>query len=246
MPCSFVLHVLVLAALLLLATQSRATARPFMRSHETADLVPGTVEIRTSATARSQPALHLDWAAEGQGGDAAIRAHLHHRGVSSRWKYEPSDPASSVRSALYLDLLQGPAEAAFKGRLLVDKRVGPWNLVVNGVYKFEHKFASAINEHKVFGTAGLGYFVTEKFSIGMEVMDCNIFEPDAPGGASALKHGALYGGPVLSYARRNWWAAISVTPQVHSYGNALEGNDRRRNPDEFEKVQGRFRFGVHL
>lgn len=263
---------LLFAALLTLsAAPVLANERHFTQTYETATLAPGVVEIEPWSTARLgkdgyytgidnrlefevglsdrlQTSVYVNWGVEGVRNPVTkgIDTATNHKGISSEWKLRLSDSvADPVGSALYLELTLAPDEVEIESKILIDKRAGPWNVAVNAVYEFGHNYAEAIDEHKVNATAALGYFVADHLSLGVEAFDLNKFEPAAPGGATGLKHGAIYAGPVLSYGLGNWWVAACVTPQLYGYGTAVAAG-RGLNLDDFERVQARVLMGIHL
>ena len=260
------------AALCLLGVQpALANERHFTQSYETATLAPGVVELEPWATARLgrdgyytgidnrlefevgltdrlQTSMYVNWGVEGVRNPLTkgIDTTANHRGVSSEWKLRLSDSvADPVGSALYLEFTLGPEEVEIEGKVLVDKRSGPWNVAVNGIYEFEHNYAESIEEHKLQATAAVGYFLADHLSVGLEAMDFNVVEPQVPGGSATLLHGAIYAGPVLSYGLGNWWVAASVTPQFYGYGKAVLPG-RGLDLQDFERVQARVLMGVHL
>jgi hypothetical protein len=257
-------------ACLIVALPAAANERHFTRSHETAVLPPGTVEIEPMTTFRMgrdryfsridnrlefelgiadrwMSAFYLNFSASGtRGPDGSIDAPLEYGGVSSEWKVKLSDPvADPVGSALYLEGTLAPGELGIEGKVLIDKRVGDWGMVVNGAYEFEHALGGGDSEHKATVTAGVGWFLSPRMSLGLEAMSVNVLQDDAGGAGLKLQHGAVSAGPVVSYATQGWWVALSVTPQLLGYGAAVPSG-RGLDLAEFERVQARVLLGVHL
>jgi len=268
----FIRRFLFLGSLLsLCAAPAWANERHFTRSNESATLPAGTVEIEPWATARLgrdgyftgidnrlefeagvtdrlQTALYLNWSGEGARNPVTngIDTSSKHKGISSEWKLRLTDSvADPIGSALYLEVTLAPKSVEIESKILLDKRVGPWNVVCNAVYEFERNYEESINEHKFSATAGVAYFLAERVSLGLEALDLNVLEPAAPGSPNELKHGAIFAGPVLSYGQDRWWLAASVTPQLFGYGKAVAPG-RGLDLDGFERMQARVLMGIHL
>ncbi|MGC4122753.1 MAG: hypothetical protein QM765_50910 [Myxococcales bacterium] len=89
----------------------------------------------------------------------------------------------------------------------------------------------------VEGALGLGYLLTPRWSVGVEVRSVNLFEEDEV-------VSALYLGPTIAYASQSWWAALSLQPQVVAFSGASPNSslDLEHN----ERFQGRLVLGFHL
>ncbi len=257
------------ATVLGLAAAAHANERHFTYTYETNVLAPGVIEVEPWATARLgkdryytgidnrlefevgvvenlQTALYINFGVEGMRAGDTIATASNHKGISSEWKYKLSDAvADTVGSAVYLEGTLGADELELEGKLLLDKRIGNLHLACNAVYEFERNDAENIVEHKLHAMAGVAYFVRDNWSIGLEAVNSNIVEPEAPGAKNELKHGALFAGPVLSWSRGNAWMAVSALPQWMGYGSAVPAG-RGLNLDDFERFQGRILMGIHL
>ncbi len=264
--------VAVLGSLYGLTTPAWANDRHFTQSYETAVLSPGTVEVEpwttlrlgkdsyyagldhrlefeVGLTDRLQTSVYLNLGSEAvrvPGGPVA--AHATSTGISSEWKLKLSDAvADPIGSALYLELTMMAEEIEVEAKILADKRVGPWHLVTNGIYEFEHNYAEQLREHKLQLTGGVAWFATSQVSVGLEAMSFNVLAADvgtATPGPTHFAHGALMAGPVLACSLERGWIAVSVTPQLYGYKGALPGSNL--NLAEFEQVTARVLLGVHL
>lgn len=254
---------------ILAAAPAQANERHFTYVYETNVLAPGVIEIEPWSTMRLgkdryytgidnrlefevgvaenlQTALYINFGVEGARTDAGIVSGANHKGISSEWKWKLSDAvADAVGSALYFEGTLGSDELELEGKVLLDKRVGPWHVAFNAIYELERNDAEDILEHKVAATAGVTYFLSQYMTVGLEAMDFNIFEPEKVGGSAELEHGAVFAGPVLGWSRGNAWLAASLTPQLFGYGGAVPAG-RGLNLDDFERVQARLLMGFHL
>ena len=79
--------------------------------------------------------------------------------------------------------------------------------------------------------------MSAQFSFGLEVVERNVLEE------GRVEHASLFAGPVLSYATEEWWATLSVLPQVAAFkGATVDGLDL----EEFERAQVRLLLSFHL
>src|SRR5207253_2638891 len=91
-------------------------------------------------------------------------------------------------------------------------------------------------EGEVEASFGLIRQVGKRWSLGLELREHNEL-PDY----SHWENTALYVGPVASYRRENWWAALTVMPQV--FGANFQGNPAGNNQLELEAHE---RWNVRL
>lgn len=263
---------LTLVLTTLAAPLAIANERHFTLSYETATLPAGAVEIEPQTTFRMgrehyylgmdhrlefefgitdrlMSAIYLNFGSETFRGENGIDATSGIQGVSSEWKYHLTDAtADAIGSALYLELTARPLEYEIEGKLLLDKRLGQLHLVTNLIYEHGWEYVGVWNdEHKIAVSLGATYFLTEHFTLGGEAFAQGIVETDAPGeGNLGLQHGAVFVGPVMSYASRSWWVTTSVTPQIVGFGNAVTLAGTTRDLEDFHAVQARVILGIHL
>jgi len=163
--------------------------------------------------------------------------------VSSEWKYRLSDlVADPVGSALYLEGSLGPAEAEIEAKVILDKRIGPWLVAANLVGEHEWVFETAGETEREIAlelALGGGYFLTDWFMAGIEARNVNELE-----GGTDFESSVIYAGPVLAFARENWWTALTVMPQLFALKGASDG--RVRDLEHQEKLQVRLLLGFHL
>ena len=82
--------------------------------------------------------------------------------------------------------------------------------------------------------------MNKHWSIGLELRDHN----ELPG-YDTWENTALFLGPVVSYRREKWWAALAVLPQI--YGANFKGNPDDNTHFELEgheRINFRLIFGI--
>jgi hypothetical protein len=264
------LSLALLGSIPLASRTAAANERHFTYTYETGVLNPGAIEFEPWVTWRNgrsdyynrfdqrlefefgvvqglQSALYLNFSGIGQDTEDTTGAKqrvsdMTFTGVSSEWKYQLSNPvADAIGSGLYLEVALGPLEAEVEGKLLFDKRVGPWMGALNLVGEHEWRFtAPGTTDRVVFLETDLAaaYFLTEQLTLGLEVRNVNRIE------SGNLTSSALYGGPVLAAVRENWWVATTVMPQLLTLEGASPGS--RLDLTRSERVQARVILGFHL
>ena len=200
-------------------------------------------EFEVGLTDRLQTALYLNSRSiteeDGQGDS---KTEFEFTGVSSEWKLKLFDPvADALGFALYGEITGSTDELEVEGKLIADKRIGPWLLAANLVAEQEWEFGPGETEREMAAEAalGLGYFLTLNLSIGIELRNHNAFSE-----GEDWEYSALFLGPVLSYAEEGWWAALSFMPQLPALKGAKPGDSRIL--DEQEKINARLLFAFHL
>lgn len=164
--------------------------------------------------------------------------------ISSEWKYKLMDRvASPVGLGLYGEATLGLNELELEGKLLLDKQINNFLFAFNGVVEqeweteLENGKTETAKELAVEFNFGASYQVSNAFSLGLEIRNHNIVEE------GKLEKSALFMGPVLAYTEENWWAALTLMPQVKGLkGENAEGLEL----DDHEKVEARLLFSFHL
>jgi hypothetical protein len=165
----------------------------------------------------------------------------HEISFSNEWKYKLSDPvADPLGLALYGEYEIGTTEYDIEGKVIVDKKLGLFDLAANAGYELE--ITPAINnvwekEGKADFNVSLAYELNSHFHLTFENSFQNVFvEGD-------LKHSALYSGLGFSYSQEKFWVNFTIMSQVTSIkGTTLNS----LNLDEFEKLQCRLLFSVAI
>jgi hypothetical protein len=164
--------------------------------------------------------------------------------VSNEWKYKFLDAtADAVGVALYGEVTAALDEVELEAKAIVDKRFGRLLLAVNliGEQAFEWS-GDDLEVVRVFAqTAGLSYQVTSRFSAGLEAYTRFVWE------GRRFAGGALFGGPVVSYATKHGWGALSLTPQLRGFkSRATRDEPEVLELHEHERFQLRLLVGFHL
>jgi hypothetical protein len=164
--------------------------------------------------------------------------------VSAELKYQLSDPtADLLGSALYLETTLGPRESELEGKLIVDRSIGKWLLAANLVAELElepvrNSEGSELEKAFVLQpTLAAAYALPHGTSVGVELR--------APlGVAGEAESATLFGGPVVRWADRGFWAALGVQPQLAAFSGKSAGS--RLDLLDHERLEVRLLAGFML
>ena len=166
-----------------------------------------------------------------------VSSQYHWSGISLENRYLVLDPANHpVGLTLYLEPTYDGHNAELEQKIILGQRHGNWKWAVNLTHATEWRDNFREREGEVELSAGLAYQLTHRWSIGVELRDHNEL-PEY----NEWQNTAVYLGPVISYHRSQWWATLSVMPQIY-------GANFTDNPDgnaSFE-LQGHERLNVRL
>lgn len=175
------------------------------------------------------------------GGDAVSSQEI---SISSEWKYKLLDRvADPVGLGLYGEATLGLNEVELEGKLLLDKQIGGFLFAFNGVIEneweteLENGLTKTGKELSLEFDLGASYLLAGSFSLGIEMRNLNRLEE------GKVETSSLFAGPVLAYTDENWWAALSIMPQVTAFKGATNGNLAL---NDNEKVEARLLFSFHL
>jgi len=163
-------------------------------------------------------------------------------GLSLENKYLLLNPAErTVGLALYLEPSWDWDEETFKleEKIILGQRHGDWKWALNLTHEteWEHDYRETAGECEA--TAGIARLLSSRWALGVEMRHhAEISEYRDWEGY------AFYLGPVVSYHRDRWWAALTVMPQI--YGANFEDNPDRNahlDLDGHERVNVRLLFG---
>jgi len=163
------------------------------------------------------------------------------QGVSSEWKYQLASPIKdAVGFALYSELGLNTNEVDLETKIILDKKINKTTFAFNFTFEPEWKLSRAESEmeSKFEGSFGLSYAFSSSLHAGFELRQNNVFTE------SGLEHSAFLGGPVISYTQTEWWATLTVMPQIAGFKGKTEGSSL--NLTEYEKFQARLIFSFHL
>jgi hypothetical protein len=158
-------------------------------------------------------------------------------GVSFENRYLVLDPADhAVGLTLYLEPTYDGENAELEERIIIGQRHGNWKWAVNLTHATEWADHFREQEGELELTAGLARQLTRRWSLGFEIREHNELPQ-----YEIWENTAVFVGPVISYRRNGWWAALSVMPQI--YGANFSGN-----PDENPhlELEGHERLNVRL
>jgi hypothetical protein len=252
-------------------TNTYANERRFTYVYETSVLPPGAREIELWNTYRSDKGyfyrrmdqrveyefgvannlmgsfyLNSNWQVQDSAGVKINGADMTSQAISisSEWKYKLMDRvADPFGLALYGEATLGLHEDELEGKILCDKQFNNILLAFNGVIEqdweteMEEGNAKTEKELSLEFDLGVSYQATSSFSFGFELRNHNVIKD------GDLEHSAFFAGPVASYTAENWWATLTILPQVTSFKGTTNG---KLDLHEYEKVEARLLFSFHL
>lgn len=256
----------VLALALLVPARASASQRHFVYTYESDVLNPGSAELEPATTFRHgrssyysafdqrlefefgvannlQTSLYWNFSSVTADTGGTRNTSFQGQGVSSEWKYKLSDPfADAIGSAVYVEGTASTDSAELEGKVILDKRSGPWIVALNLVGDHEWNWSQrgrTVREAGLDLDLGAAYLVTDGFSAGIEARSVNEFED-----ADELESAVIYAGPNLSFARESWWLSISFTPQLGALKGARRGG--WLDLEHQERLQARLIMGFHF
>lgn len=162
-------------------------------------------------------------------------------GISLENRYMVLNPAEhTLGLALYLEPRYSGEEAEIEERIILGQRYGDWKWALNLTHATEWADNFHETEGELEASLGVTRNIGKRWSLGLEIRDVNAL-PEY----KKWEYTALYLGPVVTYRRENWWATLTVMPQV--YGANYVGNpDGEKNLvlDEQERMNVRLIFGL--
>jgi hypothetical protein len=91
-------------------------------------------------------------------------------------------------------------------------------------------------------TAGLAYMVAPNWYLGVEGRYKAVYPNWNLGNREAW---AFFAGPAIHYATKQWWATLTILPQVRGAPTA-EGRSSSLHLDEFERLEVRLKIGYYF
>jgi len=168
-------------------------------------------------------------------------SHYEWTGFSVENRYQILNPADhAVGLTLYLEPSYDGQNAELEQKIILGQRIGDWKWAVNLTHATEWSEHFAENEGELEFSFGLARFLNRHWTLGLEVRDHN----ELPS-YKEWENTAVFAGPVVSYHRSQWWAAMSVMPQI--YGANFQGNvdsNTHLELEGHERVNARMIFGV--
>ncbi|MDB6022125.1 MAG: hypothetical protein JWQ04_1982 [Pedosphaera sp.] len=168
-------------------------------------------------------------------------SHWNFDGISLENRYQVLNPAGhKVGLTLYLEPRYSDLESEVEEKIILGQRCGNWKWAVNLTHSvvFENRFHTANGE--VEGSFGIARDLGKHWAVGMEARDFNTLPS-----YHSWESTAVYVGPVVSYRRANWWATLTVMPQIFgkNFSGAPAGSDHLELADN-ERVNVRLIFGI--
>jgi hypothetical protein len=163
-------------------------------------------------------------------------------GISTELKYQVLNPNTKPLGVLlYGEATYNGDEFELEERLVLQKNLGEkWVTAFNVTLEEEWAFTPTDTEEELTLelTAGVAYKINSHWSVGLEGRNHRVFAPGFNFGNR--KANAWFVGPNVHYGRKNWWATLTVLPQVH-------GSPETRNGlqlDYHEKIEVRLLAGI--
>jgi hypothetical protein len=159
-------------------------------------------------------------------------------GISIENRYMVLNPVThAVGVAVYLEPRYDGKNFELEEKIILGQRHGDWKWAVNLTHATEWENHFNEKEGEVEFSAGLTRFLGKHWTVGIEARDHNELPEYC-----FWENSALYVGPVITYRREHWWAALSVMGQV--WGETFQGE----NPDHNAhlELEGHERWNARL
>jgi hypothetical protein len=196
-------------------------------------------EIEHGFTDRYTAALYVnnDYTRFADPATGATTSNHRWTGISFENRYLVLDPVvNPIGLTLYLEPTYDGENAELEEKIIIGQRHGDWKWALNLMHATEWADHFRRHEGELELTAGLARQLTRRWSLGFEIREHNeLPEYDK------WENTAVFVGPVVSYRRNGWWAALSVMPQI--YGTNFSGNPDQNSHLELE---GHERLNVRL
>src|SRR6266498_1105619 len=165
-------------------------------------------------------------------------------GIATEVKYQVLNPNTKPLGVLlYGEATYNGDEFELEEKLVLQKNVGEkWVTALNVTLEEEWAFTPAATEEELTLelTAGVAYKINPHWSVGIEGRNIREFAPGID--FSDQEHSTWFVGPNVHYARNNWWATLTVLPQVHGSPDTRDGLQL----DEHEKIEVRLIAGINF
>jgi hypothetical protein len=206
-------------------------------------------EFEFGLTDRLMTSFYLNWhdiaEADTTVSPTGIKKEFEFEGISSEWKYKMSDPsADKIGSALYGEFSIGTTEMELEGKMILDKRIGKnlyaYNLV--GEVEWEREPGEVeYEEAAIENNLAFTHFINPQFGAGMELRSHTEFTNQ-----NHPEHSALFLGPVVSYATKEWWMAFTALAQLPAIKRSVNDKDSGLVLDEHERYNIRLLLSFPL
>jgi hypothetical protein len=174
-------------------------------------------------------------------GTGANESSFDWKGMSLENRYNLLNPAEhAVGLTFYLEGTYSGDEAEIEEKVILGQRHGDWKWAFNLIQATEWEDNLSTREGELGASFGLARDLGSHWSVGIEVRNETLIP-----GYQEFESTALFLGPVVSYRREKWWAALTVMPQIYGWNRdgAADGNSHLELVDH-EKVNIRLLFGI--
>ena len=159
-------------------------------------------------------------------------------GISVENRYMLLNPAThAVGLTLYLEPRYDGENAELEQKIILGQRHGDWKWALNLTHATEWENHFREKEGEVEISAGLTRLIGKHWALGLEARDHNEL-PEY----KTWENTALYLGPVVNYHQANWWATLTVMPQI--WGETFHNENPDGNPHL--ELEGHERWNVRL
>lgn len=162
-------------------------------------------------------------------------------GISSEHKYQVLNPYTQpLGLLLYGEVSTDGEELELEEKLVLQKYFGEkWNVAFNAIFEQEWEFegSETHRESALDFTGGVSYEINRNWAVGLEAMNFRGFEGLDFG---EQEDNAIFAGPNIHYGTSDWWATLTVAPQITGRPDTEDG----LNLDAHERVQVRLILGI--
>ena len=162
-------------------------------------------------------------------------------GVSTELKYQLLNPNTKPMGLLlYGEATYNGEEFELEEKLVLQKNFGAkWVAAFNVILEEEWAFTPTDTEEELALelTAGIGYKLTPHWALGLEGRNVRTFPA-----FDSEKSSAWFVGPAIHYGSSQWWATLTVLPQVAGRPDTRSG----LNLDEHERIEVRLIAGINF
>lgn len=202
-------------------------------------------ELEYGVTDQYSVALYLNTSAESfrdvSRRPGVDRSEFRFDGVALENRYMLLNPAThTVGLTLYLEPRFSGEEAELEQKIILGRRHGDWKWALNLTHATEWEDQLRHTEGEVEVSFGVARDLGPRWSLGLELRDHN----EVPE-YRVWENTAVFLGPVVSYRREKWWAALTILPQI--YGANFEGDPDHHGTLDLaghERVNVRLLFGI--
>lgn len=204
-------------------------------------------EIEHGLTDKLTTALYLNFTSEysshvpADGTGDETEHEFEFEGVSSEWKYQLLNPYKDLFGLLaYGEVTYSGEELELEQKVVLqknitDKLIGVANATVEEEWEFEDDETE--QEYKLEFTTGLAYKFHPQWSVGVELRNIREFDEDG-----SQENSAWFLGPNVHYAKGNWWATLTVLPQIHG----TPDTEDNLALEDYERLEVRLLVGINF